>query len=85
MYACLTAGCETLLAMAMQSFYSKLTRVSGLLKVLHSTDFPPKWPHDLVNFRNNCTRILLFACMLLEPWGPYLLEGDRICLGGPIL
>ena len=46
--------------------YSKLTRVSGLLKVLHSTDFPPKWPHDLVNSRNNCTHILLFASSLLE-------------------
>ena len=25
------------------------------------------WPHDLVNFQNNCARILLFASILLEP------------------
>ena len=56
--------------------------ISGLLKVLHSTDFPP---HDLVNFRNNSTRILLFACMLLARamriWGDSIYQRGTVFVG----
>ena len=43
-----------------------------------ATDFPPKWPHDLVNFRNNSTHILLCVSMLLEP----CTLGETVFVGG---